>query len=497
MAFGLSATGLEIKRLADIKPEIEEILRQRLGNSINLLPETVFGQIVGIYSEREASVWEVVEDVYHSQYPDDAEGASLDNAVAFNGIRRLEAAKSVQRNQLLFGDVGTIVPVNTQFSVNGNPDAKFKTRNSATLVTGLNAIQEVAFGSVPDAGSFTLIHRTQETVAIAFNATAIDVQNALNGLPHLSGAVVTGDFTAGFTIEFDGDDGLQAQELVAVGANSLTDAAVPVAITPSPTQVGVPQALVDLEAVETGPVDAPVGTLTVIDTPVSGLNRTINVEPTVIGRNRESDVQLKARREQTLAVGGNATIEAIRSKIKNLEGVADAFVFENDTLVTDGDGRPGKSYECVVDGGDEEAIADVIWKSKPGGIRTYGQISQNVIDSQGVTRVIQFSRPSEVRIYTSLDLTVDVATFPANGALKVKELILAWGAGLGIGRDVIVYPQLVAQLAAVPGILDVRVRIDTSPVSNTPGDPAVDDNINIQPFEVASFADADTVVNVL
>jgi len=497
VAFGLSATGLEIKRLADIKPEIEEILRQRLGNAINLLPETVFGQIVGIYSEREAEVWEVVEDVYHSQYPDDAEGVSLDNAVAYNGIRRLQSAKSIQRNQLLFGDSGTTVPVDTQFSVNGNPDAKFKTRNSATLGAGLNAIQEITFASVPDAGTFTLFHRTQETVAIPFDALASDVQDALNGLPHLSGVVVTGDFTAGFTVEFDDDDGLQAQELVTLGANSLTDASVPVAVSTAHTQIGEEQALVDLEAVEAGPVDAPIGTLTVIDTPVSGLNRTINVEATVIGRNRENDVQLKTRREETLAVGGNATIEAVRSKIKNLEGVADAFVFENDTLITDIDGRPGKSYECVVDGGDEDAIADVIWKSKPGGIRTFGQLTKNVVDSQGVTRVIRFSRPTQVRIYTSLDLTVDVATFPVNGAIKVKELILEWGAALGIGKDVIVYPQLVAQLASVPGILDVRVRIDTSPVSVTPNDPAVDDNIDIQPFEVASFADGDTVVNVL
>lgn len=497
MAFGLSATGLEIKRLADIKPEIEEVLRQRLGNSINLFPETVFGQIVGTFSERESEIWEKLEDVYHSQYPDDSEGASLDNAVAFNGIRRLESAVSVQKNQLLFGDPGTTVPINTQFSVNGNPDAKFKTRNSATLVAGLDAIQDISFSGVPDAGAFTLIYRTQETVSIPFGASAIDVQNALNGLSHLSGVVVTGDFSTGFTVEFDGDDGLQAQQLIALGANTLTDAAVPVIVSIAPTQVGEPQALVDLEAVEAGPIDAPIGTLTVIDTPVSGLNRTINVEATVIGRNRENDVQLKARREETLAVGGNATIEAIRSKIKNLEGVADAFVFENDTLVTDIDGRPGKSYEAVIDGGDEDAIAEVIWRSKPGGIRTYGQISRNVIDSQGVTRVIQFSRPTQVRIYTSLDLTVDVPTFPANGALKVKELLLAWGASLGIGKDVIVYPQLVAQLASVPGILDVRVRIDTSPVSNTPGDPAVDDNIEIQPFEVASFADADTVVNVL
>jgi uncharacterized phage protein gp47/JayE len=497
MPFGLSSTGLEIKRLADIKPEIEDVLRQRLGNAINLLPEGVFGQLVGTFSEREASIWEVVEDVYHSQYPDDAEGVSLDNAVAFNGVRRLESAKSIQRNQLLFGDVGTPIPVNTQFSVNGNPEAKFKTRNSATLVAGANAIQELAFSGVPDTGQFTLIHRSQETVVLLFSATAADIQNALNALPHLSSLVVTGDFATGFQIEFDGDDGLQAQSLISIGVNTLTEAAVALTTSITAVQVGEPQGQVDLEALEVGATDAPIGTLTVIDTPVSGLFRTINIEATTLGRARETDVQLKTRREETLAVGGNATIDAIRSKIKNLEGVTDAFVFENDKLVTDVDGRPGKSFECVVDGGDEDALALVIWRAKPGGIEPYGQISRNVIDSQGVTRIIKFSRPIEVAIFTSLDLTVDPALFPVNGAVKAKELIVAWGAFLGIGRDVIIYPQFVAQLVSIPGILNVRVRIDTSPVSTTPGDPAVDDNIEIEPFEVASFAEIDTEVNVL
>lgn len=497
MAFGLTTTGLEIKRIADIKPEIEEVLRQKLGNAVNLLPEGVFGNLVGAFSEREALIWELAEDIHHSFNPDDAEGVSLDNVVAFNGIRRLASAKSVQRNQLLFGDVGATIPVDTQISVNGNPDAKFKTRNSVTLLAGLNAIQELAFSGEPDAGQFTLIHRTQETVVIPFSAAASDLQNALNTLPHLSGVVVTGNFATGFQIEFDGDDGLQSQSALTVGVNTLTEALVAIVTSVTPAQIGEPQGLVDLEALEAGPVDAPIGTLTVIDTPVSGLSRTINVEATVIGRNREDDVDLKARREETLAVGGNATIEAIRSKIKNLEGVTDAFVFENDTLVPDLDGRPGKSFECVVDGGDEDALAEVIWRSKPGGIQPYGQITKTVIDSQGVGRTIRFSRPIEVAIYTSLDLTVDSGVFPVNGALKAKELIVAWGAFLGIGRDVIVYPQLVAQLVSIPGILDVRVRIDTSPVSTTPGDPAVDDNIDIQPFEVASFADSDTEVNVL
>lgn len=497
MAFGLSATGLEIKRLADIKPEIEGILRQRLGNSINLLPETVFGQIVGIFADREAEIWELIEDVYHSQYPDDAEGVSLYNAAALNGIEIIDAAKSTQKNQLLFGDVGTPVPINTQFSVDGNPDAKFKTKNSVTLVAGLNAIQKISFSIMPDAGAFTLRHRGFVTASILYSATAADIQNSLNALVRLNGVIVTGNFTTGFTIQFDGDDGLQPQELIAIQVNTLSEDSDPVTITIAHDQIGIVQGIVDLEALETGPIDAPIGTLNIIDTPVSGLDRTINTESTTIGRNRETDVEFKARRKETLAVGGNATLEAIRSRILNLEGVTNAYIFENDSLIDDGDGRPGKSYESVIDGGETLLIAQTIWRSKPAGIRTHGTISQAVLDSQRVTRTIRFSRPTQIAIFLSLDLTVDPAVFPANGGLTAKNLILSWGNALGIGQDVIVYPLLVAQVASVPGILDMRVRIDKVPVSNTPGDPAVDDNVPIQPFEVASFAETNTVVSVL
>lgn len=497
MAFGLSMNGLEVKRLADIKPEIEGVLRQRLGNSINLLPETVFGQIVGIFSDREAEIWELVEDVYHSQFPDDAEGASLDNAVAFTGIKRLEATKSLQKNQILFGTTGTLIPINTQLSVNGNPNSKFKTKNSITLVSGQNAIQIITFGNVPNAGSFTLKFKGLETALILSSATASLVQSALNTLSNLSGVVVTGSFTLGFLITFASDDGLQVQPLLSAGSNTLNNSSVPTALSISQTQFGVPQGQVDLEALDFGPVDAPVGTLTVIDTPVAGLTRVTNNEPTIIGRNRETDTELKSRREETLSIGGNSTIEAIRAKLKNLEGVLDAYIFENETLLSDLAGRPGKSYECVVDGGNLDVIANTVWRSKPGGIQTVGTINQNIIDSQGVTRTVHFSRPTPVPIFISLDLTVNLALFPQSGAQKVKDLIVAWGSALGIGANVVVYPQLIAQLATVLGILDVRVRINTSAVSNTPNAPAVDDNIIIQPFQVASFAAINTGVNVL
>lgn len=492
---GMTETGFEKLTLDEIKTEIEDELRATFGAFINLLPGAIFALLVGIFAERESDIWDALEEIYYSQYPNTAEGVSLDNAVTANGITRLAAAKSTIEAQRLFGDSGTLVAAGRKFSVDGNPIAQFETVEDVTLGDGENSIQTITFSGVPDAGNFTLTYKEETTAPILHSAVAADVEAALNALNGLSGVVVTGSYGAGFAVEFAGDDGLQEQPTMTKVSN-LTLTSNPVTITIIETQVGENQASVDLIAVNDGETDAPVGTLTVIDTPVSGLNRVLNVNETVLGRLRETDAELRIRRENTLSIAGNATVEAIRSKLRNISGVINAFVFENDTDV-EVDGRPPKSYECVVDGGDEDVIADVIWRSKPAGIQTIGDETVIVIDDSGLPRTIKFSRPNNTPIYISIDLTVDDEVFPDNGAAQAQAAIIAWGAELPIGADVVVYPALVGQLKDIPGILDLRVRIGTSPVSTTPGDPAVDDNVTIGADSVAQFTQVNTDINVL
>jgi uncharacterized phage protein gp47/JayE len=492
---GLDANGFVKKTLVEIKTEIEEDLKTAFGPGINLQPGSVFATMIGIFSDRVSEVWNVAEEVYNSFSPTNAVGVSLDNVVAINGIVRLPAAKSVVPDVFFFGTPGTVVPVGTQVHIAGNTAAVFETDTQITLVAGVNCEQLIEFSAVPDAGTFTITYRGQTTSAIAYNANAAAVQSALNALSNLSGVVVTGNFTSGFTVEFDGDDGLQPQTLLSA-TSSLTLAMVAVDIDVTETVVGEPQGMVDCQAMETGPVDAPLYTLTEIDTPVSGLDRVWNVYEFSIGRNEETDSELRLRRVNTLQVAGNATVEAIRSKLLNIPGVSAAFVFENDTLVVDMDGRPAKSFEAVVQGGDSQEIADTIWEAKPAGIQTYGSSSESVVDSQAIAHTVYFSRPTEVPIYVSIDLTVDTE-FPVDGAGLAQQAILDYGASLNIGDDVIIYPRLVAALNSIPGILDMIIRIDDSAVSTTPEDPPVDDNVVIAAFARAVFSAPNTDINIL
>jgi uncharacterized phage protein gp47/JayE len=487
MAFGLTDAGFELKRLADIKAEIESKLRAELGSAINLLPESVFGQLVSIFSERESLVWELAEDVYNSAYPDTASGASLDNVVALTGITRQGATKSKVLGVRLFGTAGTLVPATTGLSVDGNPTAKFETDAAVTLVAGTDEVQNIAFDAVPTAGTWRLNWRGVDTSSLAFNANAAAIQAALQALPFGSGITVSGTYGGGFVVTFAGASGKQEQPLIVVDSNTLVNGVTPVVITITETTPGVNQGVVDVTAIDTGPTQANAGTLTVIDTPVSGLNSVINLVDAVPGRNVETDAELRLRRARTLQVAGKATVDAIRSALLDLEGVTDVIVFENDTEIDDPDGRPPKSFEAIVNGGEDQEIFDKIWDTKPAGIRTVGSEVGTITDSQGQTHQVKFSRPTDVNIWLEVDLSVN-SEFPVNGLAASEQALVDMGNSFGIGKDVIVYPKLICALNDIPGIEDVAIRIGTS------ASPTLDDNIQIDPNEISKFDTVRTTV---
>lgn len=482
MAFGITTAGFVAKTLADIKAEVEDALRTTFGEQINLLPESVFGQLVGIFSERESLLWELAEVAYDSQYPESAEDVSLDFVLALTGLVRLSALESIVIGQALFGTPTTVIPISTGFSVNGNPDAKFQTIEEVTFGVGVDEVQTITFSATPTGGSFKLNHSGEITAAILFSEGSTEVQTALNALSSLSGLTVSGSFAVGFVVTFAGDDGKQEQPILVEDINTLINGGA-VTITITETTPGEYQAQVNCQAITTGPTIANALTLTVIDNPVSGLTRVFNPEDAVIGRNIETDAEARNRRRNRLQISLAGPLEAIRSALLKLNDDTGAIelesvvLFENITIITDVRGIPPKAFEAFVyqAGGAtarDQEIADAIWASKPAGIESHGDVSKTATDSQGLPHTIKFSRPDEVDIYLILDLTVD-SNYPADGDAQVEAVMVAWGNALGVGQDVIVFPALVAQLDNISGITDIVVKIGIAPA------PTLDDNIII------------------
>lgn len=201
---------------------------------------------------------------------------------------------------------------------------------------------------------------------------------------------------------------------------------------------------VDLEAEEAGPIEAKAGTLTKIETPVTGWDSTTNNTDADAGRARETDAELKLRWLKTLQRPGGTSALGILAELLNLQGVELARVIENELDETDADGRPTRSYEVLIKGGDDTEIAKTLWKNKPAG----GQLMTTVADpnfkvevevdnAAGKKSTVEFARPVEVEIYVRVVISSsDLNSMPVEHSSSIEEAILEETKGYPIGLDV-------------------------------------------------------------
>ena len=154
------------------------------------------------------------------------------------------------------------------------------------------------------------------------------------------------------------------------------------------------------------------------------------------------------------------TVTIIQSFVLLVESVTTSVSTMTATITG---GRPPKSFEAVVEGGTDDAIANQIWQTKPAGIETFGNVNSGngitILDSQGNTQTIFFSRPSEVTIWLTVALTLNPEeTFPANGVDQVGLALLNYGQSLGVGIDVL-FQRVLSQIFTVPGIASGALEI--------------------------------------
>ena len=444
--YGVTLNGFVIKTLDVLKQETDEDLKTILGNQINLLPESVLGSLRDKFSERFHELWELLQLIYNSAYPQTAEGVSLDNVCDFAALERLEARTSTIQTQALFGSIATVIPSGTRISVEDDDTTIFETNENIVLVAGVDEIQNIAFSISPTSGTFTLKYNDEETVALDYNATNSDVQTALNNLDSLSGVIISGTIAADFVVTYSSNDGKQPHPLLTVGTNSLSPATT---ITITETTNGEYQGTVSMTCVDTGPKNANAGTLNVIDNPISGFTRTFNVEDATLGRDIETNAELRIRRNERVVVSRSATVEAIRNKILDLNGdeyealpeLTDVIVYENDTDITDSKNiGPHRIMAVIRQAGDvttrDQEIIDAIGSSKAGGIGTsYGNatggdaVTGTYTDSTGIGHTIYFARPGSVDIYLTLDNFKTDSNYPVDGDDQLKTILVNYGNG--------------------------------------------------------------------
>ncbi|MBV1928694.1 MAG: baseplate J/gp47 family protein, partial [Gammaproteobacteria bacterium] len=257
--------------------------------------------------------------------------------------------------------------------------------------------------------------------------------------------------------------------------------------------------LVATEAELAGLVVAPENTVTSFIITVAGVVSTTNLVEYSVGSEVETDEVYLERILVSQQQGGGGTLASIEDAVGNLAGVTAVSVYDNKTLIVDADGRPGKSFEVIAQGGLDTELAQLIWDKHPAGIETYGLTSLPVTDSNGDPQTVFFTRPVAVNFAFRVSYTLyDEEVFPGGGDLAIRDSIVETTAGLGVGKDVISTRFYGGAYASTTGVSITAVEFQriTTP-GDTPGGGSwttVTDEIDIREFASTTLVDVTTVV---
>lgn len=373
---GVTTTGFVPKTIDDVRTGLNSLWRTVFGPTVNVDPSSRHGQMIGGFSGAIAEPWKLGESI--AGFFANPSGILLDYLSQLTGTIRKGATKS-QVVLTLTGTPAAPVVTGKVANVNGST-VQFATKANATIV----AVTAWATGISVSTGD----RRT---------AGGNVYQASTGGITAASGSGPTG---TGSSIP----DNTVVWFFLGAGTGAVDVAA---------------------EATVAGPFQGYSGTVTIISTPAAGWSGVYNVLDAVPGALAEQDPGLRVRRAQEVPAQGTSPIDALRAQLQRVNGVTFAVVFENTTDFTV-DGTLPHTIECLVEGGADADIAQTIFASKAGGVGTSGTSTQNVTDSEGTTRAVNFSRVEDVDVWIAATLLKD-PTYPPNGDDQVKDAAVAYG----------------------------------------------------------------------
>ena len=477
--FELTSTGVSRATLSEIIDSMSESAKAQFGDTFDTSDTSVAGILIRLIADVVDQSAEFAEAVYNANDPETAVGVNLDRAASLVGVTRLDATNSTV-DAIVSGDFNTIIPSGSIVEVDGTA-VRFESQNTITLdldgaIKGTTEVTAVLNNTDYD----VIINGITFTYTSDGDATAEEIAAGLVGQITAGSEPVTATDNLDGTFTVESDD-------YEVGFIMSLDAGL------TPRKV---DKLTPFQSQDTGPVQSPSGTLINIISPLLGWDSVTNPMDATQGRNLETDTELRIRRRVSLAIAGATTLPAIRSALLALTSVEAAVVIENDTTVIDGDGRPPKSFEAIVLGGDEADIARVIWEDKPIGIETYGSESYIHTDEQGLPRTINFSRPTEIYTHVRVSYTINPEeTFPsATGENAILQAVLATGNNLSIGDDVIPARFFGPIYTTVNGIGELTVEVATSAGPLDPPGAYQTTTLSIGSTEVSSFDSSRIIV---
>jgi len=413
---GITDKGWETKTFEEILEAYVADANSAWGD-VATTPDSVLGELFNIVAAPVKDLWELGKQVEDTQNRDSATGPYLDYLAELVGLSRQRETGAV--GELLFtGKSGTTVVSNT--AVKDSLD-RFVLTNTTADLNRANCYQS--------------------TFTIPFLVDNTDYIIVVEG--------ITSSVTSGTGQEID--EILESLKVILdINTEAITTVEDSTLVITYPSfnnqltttnsaniklySVGT---LVSSESATKGDLDFVSDTITNLVTPNLGVYSVTNLVDFVSGRVEETDPDLRQRMEDREQSTGTATKPAIEASISDIAGVTNVLIAVNDTLEFDSvTGIPAKSFETFVTGGDDGTIAEVLWETKPALGVTHGTVERTILDRNGDTQSVKFSRQVEKYAWVRVAYTINSEEdFPSGGEEAMQSLVVTRGEDMYSGED--------------------------------------------------------------
>lgn len=418
MDYGVTDKGFIVKPFEKILEDMQEDWKKETGQDVSITPDSVLGQLFNVIAAPTKDVWDLGESITSTQDIDEASGQYLDKlAYSSNLITRNKESGS--KGDILFtGSQGTIIPTLTV--VKDFENRNVITTESITLNRANCYTSTFDVKILEDNEDYTInVEGTEITITSSNHATKINILEALELQIKGNTSVNAEIVEEKLLLTFPSFNNL----LTTTNSDNLTLYSL--------------GSLVGAESADKGDVNFKTNTLVNLVSSILGVTSVTNPKDFENGRKTETDEELRARIKEGQKEGGAATLPAIQTSLLLLDGVTTVDVISNETLTDDVvTGVPAKSFETFISGGDEDVIAETIFKTKATLELTHGDITKIVVDNNGDNRVIKFSRPTTKYAWIRITYVINQEeVFPANGEELIRNSVLSFGNNMDQGED--------------------------------------------------------------
>ena len=448
----VTSTGLKKKTLQELRLEFENGFKRVFGPEFETSVDSPNGLFISQLSLSFSKLWDLALEVFSSRDPAQATGVALDWAAALDNLNRREATACEVKAMLYTEDSTASIPAGSR---------ALRSRGALPFVlSGSVSIDRAACKQllIVDDGS---AKNTSYSFVFTFGTVTLNNATFASNLSVLKTSILaaggqaeflTSDESDGLTVYLEGEDvgitGILPDDFIIYAGSEGT-----------------------FFAESVGAQTCEVGELNDILSSVSGWDKIYNQVVGIPGTDMETDEALRIRRAAAVrSIKAKATDSAIAAHLmEEVEGVTVATVVSNRTMDTDADGRPPKSFEALVVGGTDQAVAKNIWENQPSGIQSYGNTSIEISDGEGIGQIISFSRPQAKYLWVKIEwqrYSEEVA--PTND--EIKAALLQWAEKeYQMGVDVISQRLLQGLYSGTTGIgnATANVAITDSP-TDTP-----------------------------